>query len=66
MFAPDDLGLQNAIMRLYDLPEKPMPKQAEAFAERWAPHRSTACRYLWKIPRQYAEIAPWQHKQVYW
>lgn len=48
VFAPDDLGLQNAIMRLYDLPEKPTPKQAAAFAERWAPYRSTACRYLWK------------------
>lgn len=48
IFAPDDLGLQNAIQRLYQLPAKPTSMEACRFAERWAPYRTTASRYLWK------------------
>ena len=48
IFAPDDLGLLNAIARVYHLPTKPTRQEAIAFAEKWAPHRSTACFHLWR------------------
>lgn len=47
VFAPDDVGLQQAIKKIYGLKE--MPKRAELaeFATRWAPYRTTACWHLW-------------------
>ncbi len=48
IFAPDDRGLQLAIMRHYALSELPKRSELEAFAEQWAPYRSTASRYLWR------------------
>lgn len=48
VFAPDDVGLQNAIYRLWGIEEKWNRKQFLAFAERWKPYRSYASRYLWR------------------
>ncbi|MFN9719243.1 MAG: DNA-3-methyladenine glycosylase family protein [Planctomycetota bacterium] len=48
VFAPDDLGLQNAIRALYATPEKPEKKYFEAIAESWAPYRTVASWYLWR------------------
>lgn len=48
VFSYGDLGLQNAIQRLYGLKEKPTKEQAEAVSEKWKPYRTLACRYLWK------------------
>lgn len=48
VFAPDDLGLQNAIKRLYSLPETSRRADYDRFAERWAPYRSVASWYLWR------------------
>ncbi len=48
VFAPDDLGLQNAIKALYEIPEKPKRTDFEAVAEVWAPYRSIASWYLWR------------------
>lgn len=48
VFAPDDLGLQNAIRALYDTPEKPKRTHFEAIAEPWAPFRTVASWYLWR------------------
>ena len=47
VFAPDDRGLQLAIQAIYDLPAIPKRAELEAFAEKWAPYRSTACLHLW-------------------
>lgn len=47
VFAPDDLGLQNAIKKVYSLKERPTRKQTAEFAERWAPYRTTAAYHLW-------------------
>jgi DNA-3-methyladenine glycosylase II len=47
VFAPDDLGLLNAIVKIYDLPDRPKRSEALAMAERWAPQRTTACWHLW-------------------
>ena len=46
VFAPDDVGLRNAMVNLYDLVE-PSKKELTAFAERWNPFKTIACWYLW-------------------
>jgi DNA-3-methyladenine glycosylase II len=33
---------------VYDLDELPTPEQMEKLAEPWRPHRTLACRYLWR------------------
>jgi DNA-3-methyladenine glycosylase II len=47
VFAPDDLGLLNAMTRVYNLPTRPTKQEAVARATAWAPYRSTACFHLW-------------------
>jgi DNA-3-methyladenine glycosylase II len=48
VFAADDLGLRNAIARLYPLPPTPRRADFEAVAARWQPLRSVASWYLWR------------------
>ncbi len=43
-----DLGIRRAIERAYGLPGLPDPATIEAIAEPWRPHRTLACRYLWR------------------
>ncbi len=43
-----DLGIRNAVKRLYALDELPAPAQLSEIAEPWRPHRTLACRYLWR------------------
>lgn len=45
VFSIGDLGLRNAITRLYGITDK---KEMEKLAESWSPHRSTASWYLWR------------------
>jgi DNA-3-methyladenine glycosylase II len=47
VFSPGDLGLRNAIDRLYGT-HKISPGEAQALAEKWSPYRSIASRVLWK------------------
>jgi DNA-3-methyladenine glycosylase II len=47
VFAPDDVGLQQAVKRLYGWGEVPPRSTLEAFAERWKPYRTTASWHLW-------------------
>jgi DNA-3-methyladenine glycosylase II len=47
VFAPDDVGLQRAIVRLYGLPETPRKAGLEALAAVWRPYRTVACWHLW-------------------
>ena len=42
-----DLGIRRAVERVYGLEELPGPEDLERIAERWRPHRTLACRYLW-------------------
>lgn len=51
VFAPGDLALQEAARVLYDLPERPTPKQLRQMAERWTPWRSVAARCLFAYYR---------------
>jgi DNA-3-methyladenine glycosylase II len=48
VFAPDDLGLRNAIRKLYGLADVPDRKSLHEIAARWAPYRSIASWYLWR------------------
>jgi DNA-3-methyladenine glycosylase II len=51
VFAPDDLGLQQAVIGLYDLKhrkKKIMLNKIVEIAEQWSPYRTYACMYLWR------------------
>lgn len=43
-----DLGIREAIKRLYSLEERPDAKKMEEIAEPWRPYRTLASRYLWR------------------
>jgi DNA-3-methyladenine glycosylase II len=43
-----DLGIRRAIQRAYELQELPDAAAIERLAEPWRPHRTLACRYLWR------------------
>jgi DNA-3-methyladenine glycosylase II len=43
-----DLGIRRAMERAYSLAELPEPAAMETIAEPWRPHRTLACRYLWR------------------
>ncbi len=47
VMAPGDLGIKRAIEKAYGL-EDPDRETMERLAERWRPHRTLACRYLWR------------------
>lgn len=46
-----DLGVRKGFQQLYDLPALPKPDEMRAIAEArgWAPYRSVACWYLWRL-----------------
>jgi DNA-3-methyladenine glycosylase II len=48
VLAAGDLGIRRAVERAYALPALPSPAEVEAIAEPWRPHRSAACRLLWR------------------
>lgn len=50
VFAVDDLGIQQAVTKLYKLDasdKKKMKLDMVRIAEKWRPYRTYACRYLW-------------------
>lgn len=50
VFAPDDLGIQQAMIRLYKLNRDNKKKFREdlmRISARWAPYRTYACLHLW-------------------
>jgi DNA-3-methyladenine glycosylase II len=46
--AVGDLGIRRAVMILYGLDSLPDATTVEQLAEPWRPHRTLACRYLWR------------------
>jgi len=46
-----DLGILNAIQRLYRLRNRPKPERVRKIGEAWRPYRSVACWYLWQTLR---------------
>ncbi len=50
VFAMDDLGLKQGVIKLYNLKEtdkKLLHKKIEKISVKWSPYRTYACRYLW-------------------
>jgi len=50
VFAQDDLGIQQAMTRLYGLDgsdKKKLKQEMKRIAESWKPYRTYACRHLW-------------------
>ncbi len=43
-----DLGVRRAVERAYGLPGLPSANDLRALAHPWRPHRTLACRYLWR------------------
>lgn len=50
VFPVDDLGIRQAMIRLYevDLEGKAQYQKLTEIAEAWRPYRTYACRYLWR------------------
>lgn len=50
VFPVDDLGIQNAMKKLYQLDGKgkELHQQMHEIAKQWQPYRTIACRHLWK------------------
>ena len=51
VFAVDDLGIQNAMIKLYELNHKKKRKLKEKLlliSEQWSPYRTYACVHLWR------------------
>jgi DNA-3-methyladenine glycosylase II len=46
-----DLGIQNAVQRLYRLRKRPDPTKLQRIGEPWRPYRSVASWYLWQSLR---------------
>ncbi|MEO8260694.1 MAG: DNA-3-methyladenine glycosylase [Acidobacteriota bacterium] len=46
-----DLGIVNAVRKLYRLRKAPPPKRLLQIGEAWRPYRSVACWYLWQTLR---------------
>ena len=52
VFAIDDLGIQQAMARVYNLDmanKKEFRKKMQEISNNWAPYRTYACFYLWKF-----------------
>lgn len=50
IFSADDLGIQNAMIRLYNLKprnKKSLKKRMHQISKSWSPYRTYACLYLW-------------------
>lgn len=51
VFALDDLGIQNAMTKLYKInasDKKQLKLEMQRISSRWSPYRSYACLHLWK------------------
>lgn len=48
VLAVGDLGIRPAVQRAYRLGGLPSPAELERIAEPWRPHRTLACRVLWR------------------
>ena len=44
-----DLGVQNAIKKLYGLRTHPKPERVAKIGAKWAPYRTVASWYLWRV-----------------
>jgi DNA-3-methyladenine glycosylase II len=49
VFSAGDLGLKNAMIKLYNLNKNPKKEELIEISLNWSPYRTTACRILWRI-----------------
>lgn len=52
----DDFGVREGYRVLKSLDEQPKPKALREVARAWAPHRTVAAWYLWRIPRERGNV----------
>ena len=48
----DDFGVREGYRRAYGRRTQPTPKALRAYGERWAPYRSVAAWYLWRVANE--------------
>jgi 3-methyladenine DNA glycosylase/8-oxoguanine DNA glycosylase len=48
VLAVDDYGVRKGFAKMMRMDELPKPKELQAYGERWRPHRSVACWYMWR------------------
>jgi 3-methyladenine DNA glycosylase/8-oxoguanine DNA glycosylase len=48
VLAVDDYGIRKGYAKMHHLDELPKPKELQALGEKWRPHRSVACWYMWR------------------
>ena len=48
VLAVDDYGVRKGFAKMHRMDELPKPKELRAYGERWRPHRSVACWYMWQ------------------
>lgn len=48
LFPKADIGLQNALKRLFQLDQKPGPEEIDLYINEWEPYLSYASLYLWR------------------
>jgi 3-methyladenine DNA glycosylase/8-oxoguanine DNA glycosylase len=48
VLAVDDYGVRKGFAKMHHMDELPKPKELQALGEKWRPHRSVACWYLWR------------------
>ena len=46
--AVDDYGVRKGFAKMHRMDDLPKPKELLALGEKWRPHRSVACWYLWR------------------
>jgi len=51
----DDMGVQEGYRRLKRLAVRPKPAQLRLIGQDWAPHRTVASWYLWRMPADRAD-----------
>jgi DNA-3-methyladenine glycosylase II len=52
----DDFGVREGYRSLKALPKQPKPGELRRISEAWAPHRTVASWYLWRIPRERGNV----------
>ncbi len=52
----DDFGVREGYRVLKSLPEQPKPKVLREISKAWAPHRTVAAWYLWRVPRERGNV----------
>ena len=65
VFAVDDLGIQNAMIKLYEInyrKKKNLKEKMLLISGQWSPYRTYACVHLWRW-KDNAPVVKWKKKQ---